>query len=396
MGMGKAIVASSVATVRTMDPKLIALLEGSGFTDMAMNTAAMLGAEYAALVLVDQTHVRFCERHGFSEKVSPRNAKLWDRALAADEPFFIEDLGADPDFSGDGITLGGMPVRYFASSPLHSADGERVGAYCMAGAEPKEITEFHLNTITELARWVDRELVKFQDLHKIAEVQQALLPKAVPPLAGYDVAGVCLPAKAAGGDFFDWYPIDGGLGFTLADVMGKGVAAALLAATVRATVRSAARKKNVLIAVERAAEALAQDLGETQSFVTLFHARLDAATGRFSYVDAGHGLTLLVAPDGSHQRLEGSDLPLGIALGDHRRSRHHATLEEGGALVTFSDGVLDLYDGSLASVDAVADIVRASSSAQEIVDEIARLAHQDGQAADDITVVAIRRSGGGS
>jgi hypothetical protein len=377
-----------------MDPKLIALLEGSGFTDMAMNTAAMLGVECAALVLVDQSEVRFCERHGFIADVTPREAKLWDRALAADEPFFIEDVDVDPDFAGKGLTLGGQPVRYFASSPLHSADGERVGAYCMAGAEPKEITEFHLNTISELARWVDRELVKFQDLHKIAEVQQALLPKKVPPLPGYDVAGVCLPAKAAGGDFYDWYPIDGGLGFTLADVMGKGVAAAILAATVRATVRSAARKKNVLVAVERAAEALAQDLGETESFVTLFHARLEAQNGQFSYVDAGHGLTLLVAADGSHRRLDGGDLPLGIALSDRRRSRHQGVLEEGGALVTFSDGVLDLYDGSLASIDAVADVVRAASSAQQIVDEIARLAHQDGQAADDITVLAIRRSEG--
>jgi hypothetical protein len=392
--MGKAILTPDVATARAMDPKLVATLQGPGFAGMPMNTAAMLGADYAALVLVDQTEVRFCERHGFTAELTPRHPRLWDRALAADEPFFIEDVDADPDFAGEGLTVGGMPVRYFASSPLHSADGDRIGAYCMAGPVPKKITEFHLNTITELARWVDSELLKYEDLHKISEVQQALLPKIVPPLPGYEVAGICLPAKAAGGDFYDWYPIDGGLGFTLADVMGKGVAAAILAATVRATVRSAARKSNVLVAVERAAEALAQDLGETQSFVTLFHARLEAATGKFSYVDAGHGLTLLVHPDGSHRRLEGGDLPLGIALGDHRRSRHQATLEEGGALVTFSDGVLDLYNGSLASVDAVADIVRGSSSAQEIVDEIARLAHQDGQAADDITVVAIRRSGG--
>jgi hypothetical protein len=393
--MGKAIVAPGVASVRTSDPKLIATLKGPGFTGMPMNTAAMLGADYAALVLVDQTEVQFCERHGFTAEVTARNARLWDRALAVDEPFFIEDVDTDPDFAGEGLTVGGMPVRFFASSPLHSADGDRIGAYCMAGPEPKEITEFHLNTIIELARWVDSELIKYQDLLRIAEVQQALLPKTAPPLAGYEIAGVCLPAKAAGGDFYDWYAIDGGLGFTLADVMGKGVAAAILAATVRATVRSAARKKNVLVAVERAAEVLANDLDETQTFVTLFHARLEADTGRFSYVDAGHGLTLLVAADGSHRRLEGTDLPLGIALSDQRRSRHRAVLEEGGSLVTFSDGVLDLFDGSLASVDAVADIVRTASSAQDIVDELARLARESGQADDDTTVLAIRRSGGG-
>lgn len=377
-----------------MDPKLIATLEGRGFTDMSSNTSTLLGASYAALVLVDDTDVRFCERHGFTEHITPRHPKLWDRVLATDEPFAIEDVAADPDFADEGLTVGGRPVGFFASRVLHSVAGDRIGAYCIAGPEPKALEASHLKTLTELASWIDRELVKYQDLLRIAEVQQALLPKRVPPLPGYEVAGVCLPAHAAGGDFYDWYAIEGGLGFTLGDVMGKGVAAAILAATVRATVRSAARKKNVLVAVERAAEVLANDLDETQTFVTLFHGRLEAATGRFSYVDAGHGLTLLVAADGSHRRLEGTDLPLGIALTDLRRSRHRAVLEEGGTLVTFSDGVLDLFDGSLASVDAVADIVRAASSAQEIVDELARLARESGQAADDTTVLAIRRTGG--
>lgn len=381
-------------TVRTMDPKLIATLEGHGFTDMSSNTSTLLGASYAALVLVDDAEVRFCERHGFTEQITARDSKLWDRVLATDEPFAIEDVAADPDFADSGLTVGGLPVRFFASRVLHSVAGDRIGAYCIADPEPRELEESHRKTLTELASWIDRELVKYQDKLRIAEVQQALLPSTVPPLDGYEVAGVCLPAQAAGGDFYDWYAIDGGLGFTLGDVMGKGVAAAIVAATVRATVRSAARKKNVLVAVERAAEVLAHDLDETQTFVTLFHARLEAETGRFSYVDAGHGLTLLVAADGSHRRLEGTDLPLGLALTDKRRSRHRAVLEEGGTLVTFSDGVLDLYDGSLASVDAVADIVRAASSAQEIVDELARLARESDQTADDTTVLAIRRAGG--
>lgn len=382
------------ATVRTMDPKLIATLEGHGFVDMSANTSTLLGASYAALVLVDDTHVRFCERHGFTEHITPRDSKLWDRVLATDEPFAIGDVSTDPDFADEGLTVGGRPVGFFASRALHSVGGERIGAYCIAGPEPKALEASHLKTLIELASWVDRELVKFQDRLRIAEVQQALLPKTVPPLPGYEVAGICLPAQAAGGDFYDWYPIEGGLGFTLADVMGKGVAAAIVAATVRATVRSAARKKNVLVAVERAAETLAHDLDETQTFVTLFHARLEAATGRFSYVDAGHGLTLLVAADGHHRRLEGTDLPLGISVTDQRRHRHQAVLEEGGTLVTFSDGVLDLFDGSLASVDAVAEIVHRSASAQEIVDEVARLTRESGHAADDTTVLAIRRSGG--
>jgi hypothetical protein len=384
---------SEAAALGSVDPDLLDMLSGHGFVKMSANTAAMLDVGYAAIVLADSSTVWFGERHGFTASSTSRDPRLWDRVFAADGTLVIEDAAADPEFAESGLVVGDVPVRFFAARVVRSSDGEAIGAFCIADAEPQVLPEFRLRMIVDLARWIETELLKYQDLDKVAGVQQALLPKTVPPLPGYEVAGACLPARAAGGDFYDWYAIDGGLGFTLADVMGKGVAAALIAATVRATVRSAARNGNVRVAVERAAETLAQDLSETASFVTLFHARLEAATGKISFVDAGHGLTVLMAADGSHQRLGGTDLPLGIEVSGARRARHRVTLEEGGTLVTFSDGVLDLYDGSLASVDAVADIVRTSSSAQGVVDEITRLAKLV-KAPDDITVLAIRRSGG--
>jgi serine phosphatase RsbU (regulator of sigma subunit) len=198
-----------------------------------------------------------------------------------------------------------------------------------------------------------------------------------------------VPAKFVGGDFFDWYPIQGGIAFTLADVMGKGVGAGIVAATVRATIRTARDEGDVELAVDRAARALAEDLREADSFVTLFHARLNAADGRLSFVDAGHGLSVIVDPDGAAHRLESGDFPLGTvrSVGWHQQE---VVLERGATLVSFSDGVLDLYDGTLASVDRVGAIVAASSTAQDVVDEIARLARSQ-EATDDVTVVAIRR-----
>lgn len=380
-----------IATFGGPDQEMLTQLRGTGFATVSNNTAHMLGVPYAALVLFGDDRIWFGDRFGFDVDSAERDRGLWD-LVVAEGILVIDDLPADARFSAP-VDVAGVSARFFGASVFYAADGTPVGAYCAVDAVPHTLTDEQVATLSGLGPWAQSELAKYHDLDKVAEVQQALLPKTVPPLPGYQVAGVCLPAQAAGGDFYDWYPIDGGLGFTLADVMGKGVAAAILAATVRATVRSASRKNNVLVAVERASDALAHDLGETQSFVTLFHARLDATTGRFSFVDAGHGLTLLMAADGSYRRLEGGDLPLGIALSDQRRSRHQATLEEGGTLVTFSDGVLDLYDGSLASVDAVADIVRSATSAQQIIDEIARLARQASQAADDLTVLAIRRTG---
>ena len=85
---------------------------------------------------------------------------------------------------------------------------------------------FLVNRIAALARYqlivVDQlSEAAAKELDRAADVQRALLPKDPDPLAGYQVAGVCIPSKSVGGDFFDWYPIDGGLAFSLGDVMGK-------------------------------------------------------------------------------------------------------------------------------------------------------------------------------
>jgi serine phosphatase RsbU (regulator of sigma subunit) len=93
--------------------------------------------------------------------------------------------------------------------------------------------------------------------------------------------------------------------------------------------------------------------------------------------------------DGTTQRLWTSDLPLGV-MPDEHWSRHTVMLDPGDMLVTFSDGVLDLYDGSLAAVDEVAALARASTSPQDLVDTIERLA-RSAAATDDVTILVLRR-----
>jgi serine phosphatase RsbU (regulator of sigma subunit) len=89
-----------------------------------------------------------------------------------------------------------------------------------------------------------------------------------------------------GGDFFDWYEIDGGLGFTLGDVMGKGAGAGMIAATTRAVIRSARNSEDPATALSLTADCLTTELSEAASFATLFHARLLAEDGRILFSDA--------------------------------------------------------------------------------------------------------------
>jgi hypothetical protein len=378
--------------VSVTDMDLLSRLDGYRFPAMSASIPGILGARYAAIVLVEDDYLWFRSRVGFTEPATSRAGSLWDLAMAGDEPFVVEDLAADARF-GAPVEVGGSPVRFFASCALRAADGRRIGVLCVADPEPLAFDSGKVNTLAGFVTWIQMELVAIADVDRAADVQRALLPKDPPPLEGYEVAGACVAAKGVAGDFYDWYPIEGGAAFTLADVMGKGLGAGIIAATIRATIRSAMRKRKVATGIQRAADVLRYDLRDSGTFVTLFHARLRAADGRLTFVDAGHGLSIIVEAEGTAYRLATEDFPVGAAFEGYGWTPERVMLSEGATLVSFSDGVLDLYDGSLESIERVAEIVRRSATAQDVVDEIARLARRD-EAPDDVTVFAVRRNGG--
>jgi sigma-B regulation protein RsbU (phosphoserine phosphatase) len=256
------------------------------------------------------------------------------------------------------------------------------------------VAAFVVNELSRLTRLSleasrARERLSEEELTRASVVQQALLPKTTAPLPGYQVAGACLPSKAVGGDFFDWYPVKEGLAFTLGDVMGKGVGAGIIAATARAVVRSAKNVPDPVAAIERTADCFTAELSEAASFATVFHARVRAEDHTVLYADAGHGLSALVRADGTYERLESADLPVGVP-GGGGWGTHERVLGPGDLIVTFSDGVLDLFDGTLRAVDHVADLARASASADELVERITALA-ADQTNPDDVTVLVLRR-----
>ncbi len=242
----------------------------------------------------------------------------------------------------------------------------------------------HLGTAREEAASASEEL------SRAAQIQKFLLPKEAAILPGYETAGACIPSKTVGGDFFDWYAIDGGLGFTLGDVMGKGAGAGMIAATTRAVIRSARNSEDPVKALDLTSDCLATELSQAAAFATLFHARLRASDGRVLFSDAGHGLSLLIRGAGTWERLASRELPVGLIPGATWTSRE-IWLAPGDMLVSFSDGVLDLYDGTLAAIDEVAALALNADSAQDIVDAVHQMASGNSNA-DDVTVLAVRRS----
>ncbi|WP_284984000.1 SpoIIE family protein phosphatase [Arthrobacter sp. efr-133-TYG-118] len=253
---------------------------------------------------------------------------------------------------------------------------------------PREI-QARVNALFRRARTPAPRVPGQDDLERAVEVQQSLLPWETIKLDDYEIAGRFQPSRSVGGDFFDWYPTPDGLQLTVADAMGKGMGAALIAATVRAVMRSAGKRPDVESAFQSAGRILEGDLARSSSFVTLFHARLEASSGILNYVDAGHGLALHIRPDGKVERLTSSGPPVGAWTGQEWTAAS-IRLEHGDTIAVVSDGVLDVFETLDQFMQAVATAVTTASTAEAACDAIMLLAPAD-TASDDVTAVVVRR-----
>jgi PAS domain S-box-containing protein len=224
---------------------------------------------------------------------------------------------------------------------------------------------------------------------RAARIQRDLLPKDTPELEGYDLAAACLPAQEVAGDFYDWAgPEDGELDVTLADVMGKGVGSALVMATLRTALRATPHEVSPGARVGQVADSMTRALTDEGLFVTMFHARLDLASGLLRYVDAGHGYGLVLRPDGEIVRLRSRSLPLGV-LTDVDYEEKQFRLEPGDMLVVFTDGLIEVGDTTL----EVEDLFRGLQDARSAKEAVARLVETvQGHEGDDVTVLALRRN----
>jgi serine phosphatase RsbU (regulator of sigma subunit) len=253
-------------------------------------------------------------------------------------------------------------------------------------------------TMSRQIRQLRRELARKQaqlaeELARAAAVQSDLLPVEHPPLPGFEIGARCLPAREVGGDFYDWQQLPGGvLSFTVGDVMGKGMPAALLMATVRAVIRAVVSQHGPADAVQHTAQSLDGDLARSGSFVTLFHAQLNTTTSELRFVDAGHGQAVLRRADGAIEPLAPFGLPLGV-LTTERYSEGAVTLAAGDLLVIYSDGLSEARPDLFRDPQTVGAQIGGDESAGAIAQRLVDLATSAGAPLpDDLTVVVVRRT----
>ena len=171
-------------------------------------------------------------------------------------------------------------------------------------------------------------------------IQQALLPRTSPLIPGFRVSGLSIPAGSVGGDWYDFIPLpDGRWGLVLADVSGKGTAAALLMSATRGMLRSLAQTGSGPAEVlTRLNNMMIEDF-PCGRFVTMVYAELDPSTRVLRIANAGHLAPLLVEPSGHRWINHEHGLPLGISVS--KFSETEVMLGKHSRIAFYSDGITE-------------------------------------------------------
>ena len=253
----------------------------------------------------------------------------------------------------------------------------------------------HVAVAVQNARLFQRERQERErmsrEAHEARVIQQALLPKSSPYVPGFAISGLSIPAGAVGGDWYDFIPLsDGKWGLVLADVSGKGTAAALLMSATRGMLRSLAEAGcgpgEVLV---RLNDLMVQDF-PSGKFVTMVYAVLDPASRKLTFANAGHLRPLLVTNNGARFLDTDRGMPLGLAAGGF--SEVEIDLSADSRLVFYSDGITEAAEASEEEYGPARlenHVVGTNASPESILEDVRSFVNGAGLQ-DDATVIFIK------
>jgi phosphoserine phosphatase RsbU/P len=184
-----------------------------------------------------------------------------------------------------------------------------------------------------------------RELDEARRIQQKLLPQTMPQMDGCEIAASWQPAAGVGGDCFDAIPFSARrLGLSIADVVGKGIPAALLMSNLQAAVRAfatgAAQPAEICHQVNRI---LCGRIAEGR-FISFFYCVTDDEEKTLVYANAGHYPPILVRADGTVERLTAGGAVLGV-FNDATYEQGSVTFQGGDRLVLYTDGITEAFNG---------------------------------------------------
>jgi serine phosphatase RsbU (regulator of sigma subunit)/anti-sigma regulatory factor (Ser/Thr protein kinase) len=244
----------------------------------------------------------------------------------------------------------------------------------------------------------ERERIE-QELKVARLIQQTLLPRDVPHVAGWEVAAYYQPAREVGGDFYDFHYFDDGrIGIVIGDVTDKGVPAALVMATTRTLLRAASERLISPGAVlERVNELLIDDI-PPRMFVTCLYLLLDPATGVLRFANAGHDLPFYRSAGGV-QEMRATGMPLGLLPGMGYEEKE-ITLAPGDTAFFYSDGLAEAHSpsGEMYGFPRVQELLTGCVTHDDLIvcslDSLRQFTGAGWEQEDDVTLVTLHRAVG--
>jgi phosphoserine phosphatase RsbU/P len=344
--------------------------------------------------------VQDCRAHDKGHRLKVGKDGLVGYVAATGQLRYAPDVSVDPYY-----IRCGNDTRSEVAIPLH-VDGKLVGVFT---ASHNELDGFssdqlwllqglssHVAVAVQNALRFQQERAEREKMNREAQearsIQQALLPKSSPFIPGFAVSGVSISAGAIGGDWYDFIDLgEGRWGLVIADVSGKGTAAALLMSATRAMLRSLAENACTPSEVLTKLNGLLVDDFPSGKFVTMVYAVLDSNKGTLTYANAGHLPPLLVESTGARFLETETGLPLGIRHGTFSEST--IFLGEKARIAFYSDGITEATnqaDEEYGPARLAAHMLSGGSCPERLVEDVRGFANGAGLH-DDATVIMLRR-----
>jgi phosphoserine phosphatase RsbU/P len=353
--------------------------------------------ERGELLLVCAHGCTGCELHGPGHSLKIGKGMV-GYVASTGQMRYAPDVRQDPYYIGcEESTLSEVAI------PLH-VEGQLVGVFSASHSELDAFSPCQLRLLQALcndvavavhnARRFQQEQQQREQMTREARearvIQQALLPKASPCIPGFAVSGLSIPVGAVGGDWYDFIPMDKGRwGLVLADVSGKGTAAALLMSATRGILRSLAEAActpgEVLTKLNRL---LVEDFPAGR-FVTMVYAVLDPAKRTLTFANAGHLPPLLFTGVSAQVLDVERGMPLG--LGPSEFSEVEVKLPMGSRLVFYSDGITEAenpMDEEYGLMRLQEHLLRTDASAESLLADVRSFADGAGLR-DDASVILV-------
>ena len=387
----------------------------------ALTTA--LGADRGSLFLSDPKHDELFARVEIDGEVReiriPAAAGIAGHVFKSDQPLIVPDAYDDPRFMPEVDLKTGYRTRDILCAPIRTPEGSPVGVVQLLNRQDGTFSEADRDLLVaaltqvamplENARLLEalnaqraaRERIE-GEMAAARDIQKAMLPQSLPRHPEFSLHALIEPARAVGGDLYDYFVTgDGALFFLIGDVSDKGVPASIFMAMTKTLFRAHAQRD---ACVARVVEAVNRELCRdnlADMFVTAFCGLLRPETGELQFCDGGHEPPFLLRSAGGSELLPKNG---GLALSvrdDWLYTAQSIRLEPGDGLVLYTDGVTEATnaEGALYSREQMGRVLATLPTDASPAAITQRLSADinafvgDAEQSDDIAMLVIRYNG---